>query len=413
MEALINKVKEYTADGPPGVGQLIELQDIAKTYKVTRAALEKLISESLVSPKEEKTVSNATVTQEEIISDDKTPEIVPERKEVSTIEIDRSATTYERPDLESARNSFDREMFARQELETEKIEAQAIDFENREEIVFPELNVSFGNESETEEKEKKESYDYQMPELPNPKESLPEIIQQKEIINEFETIAVDNPSISFEPQNNDFNIDKPEDVKQAIQNIEGITFEPNLDANEISDFQAEIEIPEEGEKFIGFEEALKEQNQGAEKEDVLRKIIAENKLAREKAERDKKEQEYKEKRQNKNTPPPKSINQTRDKYFKTDSINKGETLTLQQSKAVRFFGYICVFLAIATPFYIIGLIGGSFGMSISSKYKKTINENENLYGDEIKKAVNLSHVLFIISFVIGIIKLWSWGFAIR
>ena len=47
MENLINKIKEYTKDGSPGVGRLIELGDLAKTVGVKKSELEKLINNAL------------------------------------------------------------------------------------------------------------------------------------------------------------------------------------------------------------------------------------------------------------------------------------------------------------------------------------------------------------------------------
>lgn len=402
METLINKIKEYTIDGSPGVGQLIELQDIAKKEKVSRVALEKLITEALETQKKTETISTE---KEEVFDTNEAP--LEEITITPNVDAENSFVPYERPDLESARASFDNEMLARQEQENHNIETNATLFETREEVVFPELNVSF------EKEEKKEVYDYQTPELPNPKVELPEIVQQTEIISDFKTIELEQPDITFEPQNNDFSVDKPQDVKQVVESISGITFEPN----EIESV-VEVEITEEGERIIGFEEALKEQNKGAENEDILRKIITENKHAREKAERDKRilektskpkppsSTEVKTKVENSKSSNLKSTN--RDKYFRTDNNSTKQTITLQQSQLIRTLSFIAIFIAVITPFYIIALIGGSIGMSTADKYKKIIKENQNLYGEDIVKAVNLSYVLFLISFIVGILKIWSW-----
>ena len=46
---LINKIKEFTQDGPPGVGQRIELADIAKKVGVKRVELDKLIDKTIAN----------------------------------------------------------------------------------------------------------------------------------------------------------------------------------------------------------------------------------------------------------------------------------------------------------------------------------------------------------------------------
>lgn len=397
MEILLNKIKEYTQDGSPGVGQLIELQDIAKKVKVTRAALEKMITETLEAQRQTETISTE---KEEIFDTNDAPS--EEITITPNADAENSFVPYERPDLESARASFDKEMLARQEKESQNIETNATFYENREEVVFPELNVSFDNEVE----EKREGYDYQMPELPNPKDELPEIVQQKEIVSDFETVELDQPSITFEHQKNDISIDSPEEINQEVESISGITFEPKE-----SNSKVEVEIIEEGERFIGFEEALKEQNKGAENEDILRKIIAENKLAREKAEREKKTLDNKTiKQKQTSNPEPRTSNlksTNRDKYFQTDARKASIIVTLQQSKTIRTFSFIALFIAIATPFYIIVFIGSGIGINIADKYKKAISENPNIYGEEIVKAVNASFTLFFISMIVAFLKIWA------
>ncbi len=406
MEILLNKIKEYTIDGSPGVGQLIELQDIAKKEKVTRATLEKMIDQAIEANKKVDLSSNH-IAESKNNSNEEVEEINPITPKFD-VGSQETFVPFERPNLESARDSFDKEMLARQEKETQNIEQKSQLFENREEVVFPELNVSFENEKV----EKKEIFENEMPELPNPKEELPEIVQQKELTSDFETVELEQHDISFDSKESDFSVDKPEEIKPEVETISGITFEPNQTTPIV-----EVEVTEEGERFVGFEEALKEQNKGAENEDILRKIINENKQAREKAERDKRTQEktrnseplssneVKTKVENSKSSNLKSTN--RDKYFKSDTRKESNIVTLQQSKTIRTFGFIALFVSVTTPFYIIVFIGCGIGINIADKYKKTISENPNLYGEEIVKAVNLSFLLFVISLIIAFIKIWA------
>ncbi len=406
MEILLNKIKEYTIDGSPGVGQLIELQDIAKKEKVTRATLEKMIDQAIEANKKVDLSSNH-IAESKNNSNEEVEEINPITPKFD-VGSQETFVPFERPNLESARDSFDKEMLARQEKETQNIEQKSQLFENREEVVFPELNVSFENEKV----EKKEVYEYEMPELPNPKEELPEIVQQKELISDFETVELEQHDISFDSKESDFSVDKPEEIKTEVETISGITFEPNQTTPIV-----EVEVTEEGERFVGFEEALKEQNKGAENEDILRKIINENKQAREKAERDKRTQEktrnseplsskeVKTKVENSKSSNLKSTN--RDKYFQTDARKESIIVTLQQSKTIRTFSFIALFIAIATPFYIIVFIGSGIGINIADKYKKAISENPNIYGEEIVKAVNASFTLFFISMIVAFLKIWA------
>jgi hypothetical protein len=52
MDALQEKIKEYTSDGPPSVGQLIALHELAKKEGVKKNELEKLIDAAVASNKE-------------------------------------------------------------------------------------------------------------------------------------------------------------------------------------------------------------------------------------------------------------------------------------------------------------------------------------------------------------------------
>ena len=45
---LLAKIKEFTIDGPPGVGQLIELGDFARKACVTKSELENTINDRAV-----------------------------------------------------------------------------------------------------------------------------------------------------------------------------------------------------------------------------------------------------------------------------------------------------------------------------------------------------------------------------
>jgi hypothetical protein len=53
MENLLQKIKEYTAQGSPSVGQLIELNDLAKKVGVKRNELDKLITQYVAEQKQD------------------------------------------------------------------------------------------------------------------------------------------------------------------------------------------------------------------------------------------------------------------------------------------------------------------------------------------------------------------------
>lgn len=124
MANLLEKIAEYTVDGSPGVSQLIELQELARKEKVSKTSLEKLIQESIAN--------QTTIEESEVRNETKYPE-----------------KTFSRPDFDSARNSFDEEMDLRRKESSISIERE-IDFDQND-IVFPELNVTFDNNKKEEE----------------------------------------------------------------------------------------------------------------------------------------------------------------------------------------------------------------------------------------------------------------------
>jgi len=126
MENLVEKINDHTASGPPSVSELIELQELARKLKVPRATLEKMITEAVASrPEKESSISN---------------------NQSSTIE-----PSYERPDYDAARNSFDTEMNQRREAESIP-EREEIEF-NRPDIVFPTMEDPFAKKDEGVEPE--------------------------------------------------------------------------------------------------------------------------------------------------------------------------------------------------------------------------------------------------------------------
>lgn len=111
MQQLIDKIDEYTTEGSPGVGQLIELNELARTYGVSKVQLEKRIAEAL------------------------------EKRENSSFKERNDALSSKKKDHDTAVDiGFREEMSIRNEKEKPK--TSPITFDNVK-VEFPELKVEF------------------------------------------------------------------------------------------------------------------------------------------------------------------------------------------------------------------------------------------------------------------------------
>jgi len=128
MENLLQKIKEYTANGSPSVGQLIELNDLGKKVGIKRNELDKLISEHVAAQKQDDFA----------------------RKPVITAPTDyRDANR----NLETQRPIFEdrREFFERKEEENRNFDSNSFGtstFEKKE-VSFEETNRNFENANKT------------------------------------------------------------------------------------------------------------------------------------------------------------------------------------------------------------------------------------------------------------------------
>jgi len=376
METLINKIKEFTQDGPPGVGQLIELNDLAKKVGIKKSELEKLITEAnFAKNRKEPVTENEETEIEDISSSDFDPDPVRnfDRPAAQNYEM----PTYERPDLDSARDSFEAEMKLRQESEKDKLESNTPTFDQPE-VVFPELNVTFGD------KEKEEM----QPDKPDMEHlEMPEIVQE-DFKSEFETPVMETQEIHI----NKPVFEEPKSTPKPTENT--ITFEPQVEETTIENNEEELEddftFTENGNEIPSFEDALKNTQERLNKEDILRKIIAQNKAAKENAE--------------KNSSTYSKSSRKTSSQQKKSTVSKGETVTLEQSKSAKITGIVAI-IASFLPFFFIGLIAGIYGFNVAKGHKENVEQNPQLYGSTITNNINLAYFLSIAGAVIAGIRL--------
>lgn len=364
MEELINKLKEFTQDGPPGVGQRIELSDLAKKVGVKRVELEKLIDKAVANGGNVMTPSVAELNKlsEEVPEEEKSEERVFERP---TNERSRM-TEYERPDLDSARESFEKELKIRQQLEQDKLYEVAPEIEQPD-VVFPELNVTFGNEVPKDDSPRLEDIE------------MPEIVQE-ELKSAFDVPEI--PVSKIEVKRDDFQ-----------STSEGsITFEPSRDQPIVEEEETaavdDLDFYGNAKTKVSFGDKIKNTQERLDKEDVLRKIIAENKHAKEDAERESTAYSKKQAQS-------KSRSRTQSK-----SKSNADTVTLEQSKSSKITG-IVAFVAAILPFSIIGLIAGIYGYTVAKKHKENIESNPSIYGSTITNNIKLGFYLSIAGAVLG------------
>jgi hypothetical protein len=124
MEALQEKIKEFTVDGPPSVGQLIALNELAKKEGVKKNELEKLIEAAIADNKE--------VYEAQRTSIDERPSF--ERSQEFSFEKSRV-------DFPERRDLFDR-------TETQQSSAADTLLFNRPELTFGNVDLDFGSANE-------------------------------------------------------------------------------------------------------------------------------------------------------------------------------------------------------------------------------------------------------------------------
>ena len=376
MQELIDKIKEYTIDGHPGVGQIIELSDIAKKHGVKKTELEKLIVQQLAAAKDE----TEPESYEENVPEVEIPAVSPEVIEpISPLKQENfTKPEYDRPDMDSARNSFEIEMKLRQEEERQKLQENKPTFEaptfSQPDIVFPELNVSFGDDK----KEQEEIVE----------QELPEIVQEEKVAETFEVPVFDAPEIKVEER-----INVSQEIPESKPFDSGIHFEPKKEEKE-STLESDFSFSEDGVDIPSFEESLKNSRESQNKEDVLRKIIADNKAAKEKAERVSSANAKSKNTQTKSRPTPSS---------------NADTVTLEKSNSAKITGIVSLVAAIL-PFPIIGIIAGVYGFNVAKKLKENIDANPSIYGSVITNNVNLGLYLSMAGAVIAGIRSLSYIF---
>jgi len=128
MENLLQKIKEYTAQGSPSVGQLIELNDLGKKVGVKRNELDKLITQYVAEQKQDDFERNPII-QNHIDYSDSTRNIETQRP----IFEDRRAI-FERKEDEN--RNFDASTFGTSTFE-------------RKEVSYEETNRNFENANKT------------------------------------------------------------------------------------------------------------------------------------------------------------------------------------------------------------------------------------------------------------------------
>ncbi|CAG5076929.1 DUF4190 domain-containing protein [Parvicella tangerina] len=357
MQELVDKIKEFTIDGSPSVGQWIQLGELAKKSGVKKFEMEKMVAEAL-----KKKV--ATTVSEE------SKEIVPENldSEENLIDITdpfeyKREATFNRPNLEFDRDKFEREMMSRRVQEDkmfDRDEEEETEIEQPE-VVFPELNVTFDQPVDQVEPPKAE--EEPIVEVPiNPIEQTVDPPKQEAYkANEI-------PEMEFNIEPSDSNIEF-EDISKTSFEEDPVAFETTVEYDNIADYIA-----------ASNKKAVEEAEQRAE----------DNK--------EKEEQESREKKRAKER-------QAERKQQREYSQRKSSMVTHAEAKRARTVGIVALIAGLVFGF--IGIFVGLYGLNSSNKLKKEIDESSNLYGDQIKQNVSLGRGLSIAGIVIGSLRLFN------
>jgi hypothetical protein len=189
MEALKEKIYEYTLDGPPSVGQLIALQELAKKVGVNKNDLEKLIEEAVASNKVAYEALRTSIDNR------------PSYERPSDVTFEKS-----RMDFPERRDLFDRQ-------ETKQSTASDELLFNRPELTFGKVELDFGTSQTTADKFTSDKDSGSI--LKNEPIGIP-VVEQKE-----ETVDSKHPVKETPPENIPLSYD------QKIAEIKGALIELN------------------------------------------------------------------------------------------------------------------------------------------------------------------------------------------
>lgn len=344
MQQLVEKIKEFTKDGSPSVGQWIELTDLAKKAGVKKTEMERMVEDVLTNLKEGK--------EESIQEDQEIKEVSPE----IGFEFPRPEQ-FDRPDPDEMRNAFEKEMLERRQKEERKLEADVPEFE-RPEITFPELEVTFNKVD-----------------FPEPPTSKP--------IEEVE-----------QPAKVELNVTPPKVEKSIIPEM----------PSEVPPIKPKEEETYLDLSQSSFDQQASSFESKVEQEDVFKYILESNKRAQEAAEEQaRKEELAREKREKEQQ---RKVKPQQKSQYKREERRNDSSFSHTDAKKARNIGIAALVTALLFGF--IGLIVGIYGYNESKKLKEAMSENKNLYGDEIKQNVNLGMGLSIAGIVIGGIRLFNF-----
>lgn len=354
MQELLDKIKEFTIDGSPSVGQWIELGDLAKKHGIAKTEMEKMVSKALEKPAMPK------------------PEFVEDKENIrNEYSFDRDRE-YVRPDLELSRANFEREMLERRERDAlmfNRDEESSIPEIEQPEVTFPELNV-----------------DFDQTKIPSFEESVPPKIEleQEELIKPIESVQIppnQEEIVTPEINQEEFKIELEEPTTEMVfEDISKTNFEFNPE-----EFQAKVEADH-------IADYIAESNKRALKEAEEReKILKEE----EEKERKLNEQRKTKPKQNSSQTSRKSPNRQTSDYVTHDEAKKARTIGIVAAIAGLIFG-------------VVGLIIGFYGLGQANKLKAQIDQSANLYGDEIRQNVGLAKGLSVAGIVIGGIRVFSF-----
>ncbi len=366
METLLEKIKASTQDGSPSVTQLIELQELARTLKVTKSQLDKLIEQEIQANKEVKE----------------------EKKEEHTRE-DYDAN---RTDFGSARNSFEEEMNQRRQEVSSSFDREEIVFD-RPEITFDPVEVNFDTpEPEIEKKE---------PEPISPPEPIVEETSEPiENIESFTQHVVEE--VEEEVQKFQQGEISHTELEETIKNL----------SEETNQFQQELENQqEELEYIVGEEETYenKEEDLGLDEHDGFlsdfikhRERELRNEVNREEEPVEEPQEEPEPYREERSYEPEPS----RESLYNNSNSKAAFKQDLEDDQKIFFMGIGSIIL----PF-IFGVIGGALGiytLSLVRKAEENYNLAPNSYHDDSFKKVKSGKTMAVIGVVIAALRLLSF-----
>ncbi len=266
--------------------------------------------------------------------------------------------SFDRPNFDQTRDQFQDEMMKRREQEDRMFERpEEVEIEQPE-IVFPELKVSFDKPEE-------------------------EPILEQEKIEPIETEPIAPVENVIEPPKQE-EISAPE-IEQIEFKVEGI--DQKIEFEDIS--------------TTDFDQNTKDFSAEVQHDDIAEYIAESNQRAVEEARR--LEEEKKKRAANKSSGQRKE--QPR-KKTQQRSQSDGGMVTLSDSKKARTIGIVAAVVAVLFGF--IGIFIGIYGLSVSSKLKKEVEESSNFYGDQIKQNISIGRGLSFAGIVIGNLRFFNF-----